>query len=63
MHTIAEERDWEHRRGRFEECERDEPGKPEVMPGLPPILAKQTHTTVNDEGREYHDGTSADMDT
>lgn len=54
-HVIAE-REWRNRTGRFALCDRDEPGRAQVMPGEPPEVGAQTHTRRDDKEWGYTDG-------
>lgn len=47
----AEARDFLERRGRFALMDASEPGREQVLPGLPPPDIEQTHS-----GRHYRDG-------
>ena len=44
MRDMREEHDWEHRRGRFADCDPDTPDRPQIRPGRRPADPRdETH--------------------
>lgn len=52
---IIEDREWHKRRGRFKDCDDDEPGRVQIKPGLLIPVERQTHNRDKD-GRILPDG-------
>lgn len=52
IRDVMREREWRERRGRFADCDPDEPGRVQIMPGEPPEPELQTHNIGPDGIRE-----------